>query len=75
MAYLEADACGFEDYLGMVYLGDGGGKSPPEFSKKQFNMFIYFLFFISNKQYNVKSYLLEYVLWSSRCNWQKLPTT
>lgn len=68
MAYLEVDADGFEDYLGMVYLGDGGGKSPPELFKKQFNMFIYFLFFISNKQYNIKSYLLEYVLWSSRCN-------
>lgn len=38
MAYLEVNACGFEDYLGMVYLGDGGGKSPPEFFKKQFNM-------------------------------------
>lgn len=68
MAYLEVDADGFEDYLGMVYLGDGGGKSPPEFFKKQFNMLIYFLFFISNKQHNIKSYLLEYVLWSSRCN-------
>lgn len=38
MADLKVDACGFEDYLGMVYLGDGGGKSPPEFFKKQFNM-------------------------------------